>query len=41
MLGPPDFREFSEQVSQIFSWKIWPFYGLLQLYEQKYQITHV
>ena len=34
-------REFCAQLSQIVSLAEWPFYGLLELYEQKYHKTHI
>ena len=34
-------HEFCAQLSQIVSLAEWPFYGLLELYEQKYHKTHV
>ena len=34
-------HEFCAQLSQIVSLAEWPFYGLLELYEQKYQKTHI
>ena len=34
-------HEFCAQLSQIVSLDEWPFYGLLELYEQKYHKTHI
>ena len=34
-------HEFCAQLSQIVSLAEWPFYGLLELYEQKYHKTHI
>ena len=34
-------HEFFAQLSQIVSLAEWPFYGLLELYEQKYHKTHI
>ena len=34
-------HEFCAQLSKIVSLAEWPFYGLLELYEQKYPKTHI